>query len=190
MDWGNAIVRSSTRSPSGQITSLTLDLHLEGDFKATSKKITWLASPNPLNTLTPIKLVEYDYLVTKRKLEKDDEIADVANRQSEHRIDAVADKNVATLKEGDIIQFERKGYFRLDIRGSDGKPEFVKIPDGRAAGLALKAPDTTGTKSKKAEKAAGAEVSTMYKVDPIVPTEKIVAETSMYKVDSVYDDEV
>ena len=34
------------------------------------------------------------------------------------------------------------------------------------------------------------EVSKMYKVDPIVSTDKIVTETSMYKVSSIYGDDV
>ena len=192
MDWGNAIVRSSTRSPSGEITTLTLDLNLAGDFKSTSKKITWLAAPSPPHLLVNATLIDYDYLVTKRKLEKEDSVADVATPQTEFRVGAVADKNVATLEEGDIIQFERKGYYRLDkIINSGENYEFVKIPDGRAAGIALKAPDATGTgkKGKKVEEEKE-EVSKMYKVDPIVSTDKIVTETSMYKVSSIYGDDV
>ena len=45
------------------------------------------------------------------------------------------------MKERDIIQFERKGYFILDkIVEENGEKslEFIRIPDGRAAGLALK----------------------------------------------------
>ena len=202
MDWGNAIVRSSTRSPSGQITSLTFDLNLAGDFKSTSKKITWLAAPKSPYTLVPTTLLDYDYLVTKRKLEKDDNVADFATPQTEFRVEAVADKNVATLKEGDIIQFERKGYFRLDkiVKGTAGgdagagedKFEFVRIPDGRAAGIALKAPGTdTVAKSvqeKKVGKAEEGEVASMYKIDPVVTKEKMVTPTGMYKVNSVYED--
>src|SRR5260221_608917 len=45
MDWGNAIVRSKDVDSSGTITALVMELHLEGDFKKTTKKITWLAHP-------------------------------------------------------------------------------------------------------------------------------------------------
>ena len=45
MDWGNAIVRSKEVDASGIVTSITMDLNLEGDFRKTKKKITWLAQP-------------------------------------------------------------------------------------------------------------------------------------------------
>ncbi len=43
-----------------------------------------------------------------------------------------------TLKRGEIIQFERKGYYIYDNE-TNGVREFFKIPDGRAAGIASKA---------------------------------------------------
>lgn len=45
MDWGNAIVRQKTIGADGKVTALLMDLYLEGDFKLTKKKITWLAQP-------------------------------------------------------------------------------------------------------------------------------------------------
>ena len=192
MDWGNAIVRKVTRSPSGKVTDIEMDLHLAGDFKTTEKKITWLSKPTSSHNLVPVTLLDYDYLITKRKLEDDDKIADVANRNTEFRVDGLADSNVLTkLKKSDIIQFERKGYFILDnIIDQDGQGqkrlEFIRIPDGRAAGLALKAvvPDK---KAKKDEGGSSADSVKMYKVDPINTSETIETQSKMYKVKSVYD---
>ena len=46
---------------------------------------------------------------------------------------AFADLNVGKLKAGDIIQFERKGYFRVDKPSEEGKPAVLyTIPDGKA----------------------------------------------------------
>ncbi len=54
MHWGNAIVRSITTNPNSNIiTALGLELHLPGDVKATSKKITWLASPPRTTSSSP-----------------------------------------------------------------------------------------------------------------------------------------
>ena len=109
MDWGNAIVRSLTKSPDGNITHIDMDLHLIGDFKSTKKKITWLSKPTSEHPLIMTTLLDYDYLVQKRKLEKDDTVEAVKTPQTEFSVEALADANVSELKEREIIRFERKG---------------------------------------------------------------------------------
>jgi glutamyl-tRNA synthetase len=142
MDWGNAIIRSKTTAPSNEITALTIELHLEGDFRKTKKKITWLAESTPLHPLISVTLLDYDYLITKKKLEENDDVADFVTPVTEFREEAWADANVGSLKKGDIIQFERKGYYIFDGRTGKGETEklvFIRIPDGKAATLASKA---------------------------------------------------
>lgn len=194
MDWGNAIVRSKTVDPStGVVTGLILDLHLEGDFRKTKKKITWLSAPTTNHPLIPVALLDYDYLITKKKLEEGDNLDDFITPVTEFREDALADANVNDLKPGDIIQFERKGYFVYDgenITGT-GKKEFIKIPDGRAAGLASKAGISvapTPTSASKSPAPPEEQPSTMYKVNPIYGTEEAFEKVGgMYQVNSVYD---
>jgi glutamyl-tRNA synthetase len=139
MDWGNAIVRSKTTDASGQITSIEMDLHLEGDFRKTKKKITWLSQPTPRHPLVDVTLLDYDYLITKKKLEETDDVTEFVTPVSEFKEEAFADANVKDLTKGDIMQFERKGYFIFDGIAQDGKLEFILIPDGKAASLASKA---------------------------------------------------
>jgi glutamyl-tRNA synthetase len=133
MAWGNAIVRkvSTSASPTDNIvTSLELELHLQGDVKKTEKKITWLSPEG--QTLVPVELVDFDHLITKDKIEEDDNVEDFLNSKTEFRSEALADGNVADLKLGDIIQFERKGYFRLDRPFAEGAPAiFFAIPTGK-----------------------------------------------------------
>src|SRR6266576_2617437 len=145
MDWGNAIVRTKTVGESSEIVSVVMELHLEGDFRK-----------------------------TKKKLEENDDVADFVTPVTEFKEEAHADANVQTLKEGDIIQFERKGYYRYD-GCVDSVMEFIKIPDGRAANIASK---------------AGASVS-----NPLTTSDskqEFVAEatTSMYQVDNIYGEEL
>ena len=139
MDWGNAIVRSKFTDGSGQITSIEMDLHLEGDFRKTKKKITWLSQPTPHHPLVDVTLLDYDYLITKKKLEETDDVTEFVTPVSEFKEEAFADANVKDLTKGDIMQFERKGYFIFDGIAQDGKLEFILIPDGKAASLASKA---------------------------------------------------
>ncbi|KAI0006206.1 glutamate-tRNA ligase [Russula compacta] len=216
MDWGNAFVRSKTTDGSGTINSLTMELHLEGDFKKTTKKITWLAQPTTTHPLVDATLIDYDYIITKKKLEENDELKDFVTPVTEFRQDALADANVRELKRGDIIQFERRGYYVLD-RVADkagaaalGKQEptweFIRIPDGRAAGLASKAVSAFPLSNDGKGEAAGAGAGTgtgtgvvdrygvtladtkMYKADMVVGTEApdITNATKMYSVESVY----
>ena len=201
MDWGNAIVRSKTTNESGIITAIEVELHLEGDFRKTKKKITWLAQPDVEHPLVDVTLLDHDYLITKKKLEENDDVKDFVTPVSEFRDEAFADANVKELKKGDIIQFERKGYYIFD-GVVDGRYEFIHIPDGRAASIASKAVAQTGTATpveggKKDAKAAPKKVASsdipvetkMYKVrkvygdDDVIPT----VETKMYKVKNVYD---
>ncbi|ODM20004.1 putative glutamate--tRNA ligase, cytoplasmic [Aspergillus cristatus] len=130
MNWGNAFVRKiETDSASGLVTGLELELHLEGDVKKTEKKVTWLSTDQEL---VPVELVDFDYLLNKDAMQEEDKLEDVLNPKTEFREDAVADCNVAELKEGDIIQFDRKGYYRVDQAYSPGKPAILfNIPTGK-----------------------------------------------------------
>ncbi|KAI9933287.1 hypothetical protein ASPWEDRAFT_53076 [Aspergillus wentii DTO 134E9] len=131
MNWGNAIVRKiETDSSSGLVKELELELHLEGDVKKTEKKVTWLSTEG--QEVVPVELVDFDYLLNKDALQEDDKLEDVLTPKTEFREDAVADANVTELKEGDIIQFERKGYYRVDQPSAPGKPAVLfNIPTGK-----------------------------------------------------------
>ncbi|KJA27129.1 hypothetical protein HYPSUDRAFT_132070 [Hypholoma sublateritium FD-334 SS-4] len=198
MDWGNAIVRSKEVDAAGTITSITMELNLKGDFRKTKKKITWLAQPTPEHPLPSVKLVDFDYLITKKKLEENDNVADFVTPVSEFKEFAVADANVLDLKKGEIIQFERKGYYIYDNE-ADGVREFFKIPDGRAAGIASKAGPPAvaaapvaapvAAPAKAAEAVSPPSASSMYTVEKFYGNDVIPGEASkMYKVDSIYKD--
>lgn len=134
MNWGNAIVREISHSSNPlhleQVTALELDLHLQGDVKTTKQKITWLATEG--QELIPVELVDFDYLITKDKIEENDNVDDFLNEHTEFRTEAWADGNVAELKVDDVIQFERKGYFRVDKAFTHGQPAVMfNIPTGK-----------------------------------------------------------
>lgn len=76
MDWGNAIIKSITRDAAGAVTGLAGSLNLEGDVKKTKYKLTWLAATDELLALT---LVDFDFLINKKKVEEDDNFQDLVN---------------------------------------------------------------------------------------------------------------
>ncbi|KAG0151356.1 hypothetical protein CROQUDRAFT_36753 [Cronartium quercuum f. sp. fusiforme G11] len=219
MDWGNAIVRAKMTSKSGVVTEIQLDLHLEGDFKKTKKKVHWLAAVDQASVaskeigkgLQNVVLLDYDYLITKKKIEEEDEIDDFITPVSEFIDNAIADGNIRKMKKGDILQFERKGYYIVDkplgetttLASGSGEDwvELIRIPDGRAAGIASKAtpPAPAVVKASRSKKAgdkdaqdsnptASESTSQMYKVEPIYENEGSVTPmtTKMYAVSSVY----
>lgn len=128
MNWGNAFVRKITGSD--PVTSIELELHLEGDVKKTEKKVTWLSTEG--QDLVPAEVWDFDYLMSKDKLDEGDNWEDFVNPNSSSKLDALCDGNVTDLKEDDIIQLERKGYFRVDKAAGAGKPIVLfNIPTGK-----------------------------------------------------------
>ncbi|ORX39158.1 putative glutamate-tRNA ligase [Kockovaella imperatae] len=179
MDWGNVFITKKDSDASGSVTHLDIKLHLEGDFKKTSKKVTWLSAPSDSYKLVPVTLIEYDYLITKKKLEEDDNLDDVLNKKTEYRVQALASPEVVNLKKWDIIQFERKGFYICQgTKDSEGRMEFGFIPDGRAVTVQLKAapaketvktggPKGSWGKTPAKPKATSTSTSTMYEVDKV-----------------------
>ncbi|VEU21249.1 DEKNAAC102193 [Brettanomyces naardenensis] len=129
MDWGNAIIEKITKDDNGVVQSIAAKLHLEGDFKKTEKKLTWLAA----NETVPVTLKDFDHLITKDKLDEGDNFEDFLTPKTEFTASAIGDSNIKDLKVGDIIQFERKGFFRLDS-DKNGQYIFFSVPDGRNKG--------------------------------------------------------
>lgn len=127
MDWGNVIVNKIHKT-GDVVTSIDGTLNLEGDFRKTKHKVTWLADTKDV---VPVEMVDFDHLITKDKLEEGDNFMDFLTKQTEFHTHGLADVNVKQMKEGDVIQFERKGYFRLDKTGKDIEPVFFTIPDGK-----------------------------------------------------------
>ncbi|KAF9127765.1 hypothetical protein BGX30_014645 [Mortierella sp. GBA39] len=137
MDWGNAFIRSIEKNSEGVVTSVNAELHLEGDFKKTKKKLTWLADGAEL---VKVDLMDYDYLITKKKVEEEDELKDLLTPTTEFKTEAIADGNVAELNKGDIIQFERKGYYIVDaVATPTTVARLILIPDGKVASISSKA---------------------------------------------------
>ncbi|KAI1749107.1 tRNA synthetases class I, catalytic domain-containing protein [Xylaria castorea] len=130
MQWGNAYVRDvAGKDP---ITSLTCELHLQGDVRTTSKKVTWLSTQG--QKLIDAELWDFDYLITKDKLDEEDDLDAFLNPTTATMEEAFCDEGVANLKKDDIIQLERRGYYRVDKAYGDGEEKKVVlfcIPTGK-----------------------------------------------------------
>ncbi|KAL7610214.1 hypothetical protein Lser_V15G14395 [Lactuca serriola] len=66
-------------------------------------------------------------------MKKEEDFIPVLNRDTKKEIGGVRDSNMRRLKRGDILQLERKGYFRCDVPFiTPSKPIVIfVVPDGR-----------------------------------------------------------
>ncbi|KAI9221030.1 tRNA synthetases class I, catalytic domain-containing protein [Blastocladiella britannica] len=174
MDWGNVVIDKLYRdAASGKVVKADAHLHLAGDVKSTRKKLTWLvdaAVHGPDGKLpaaggarvsVSAVLKDFDYLITKKKLEEDDDFQSVLTPETEFTTHAIADANVLALRKGDIIQLERRGYFICDHAAQSPLDAVVliAIPDGKAASLASKHATSTAAAAAVAAAAAAAPAS-------------------------------
>lgn len=102
----------------------------DGDFKAASRKLTWLAA---VKNNTVCVLTEFDNLVTKDKLDEEDKFEDFINPNTLATTEAFGDPGLKALQEHDVIQLERRGYYRVDRPYiAEDKPIILfMVPDGK-----------------------------------------------------------
>lgn len=133
MAWGNAFIRQI--GSGDPIPTLSAELNLQGDVKKTEKKVTWLASKG--QNLVPAELWDFDYLITKDVLGEDDNMEDFLNPVTSTMDEAWCDEATSELKKDDIIQLERRGYYRVDKglgdwkEGEERKLVLFCIPTGK-----------------------------------------------------------
>ncbi|XP_025922352.1 bifunctional glutamate/proline--tRNA ligase isoform X2 [Apteryx rowi] len=165
INWGNIIITKLNRNSSGKILSIDAKLNLENkDFKKTTK-ITWLAE-TPCAPLIPTVCVNYEHLITKPVLGKDEDFKQYINRNSKQEELMLGDPCLRELKKGDIIQLQRRGFFICDQPYEPMSPYSCKeapciliyIPDGHTKEM-----PTSGSKEKTKAETAKKEASSAVK---------------------------
>ncbi|KAL7579662.1 hypothetical protein ACA910_021812 [Epithemia clementina (nom. ined.)] len=103
----------------------------DGDFRKAKRKLSWIAQ---VKNNCPAILYEYDHLITKAKIEEGENFEDYINPTTMATTDVIGDAGLVTLKEHEIIQLERRGFYRVDKPYmGQGKPlQLITIPDGRS----------------------------------------------------------
>lgn len=157
MKWGNAVISLKETKPDGTI-ELHADLTLEDkDFKKT-KKLTWITIDEKTNF--EVTLVELDHLITKKKVEENEKVQDIVNKNSYISYTAIAEGNMRNVQKGDMIQLERRGYFYVDkLELQNSKMTLHFIPDGKQSNMStieskLDQKEVAGGKVDKAAEAA------------------------------------
>ncbi|XP_059696995.1 bifunctional glutamate/proline--tRNA ligase isoform X2 [Haemorhous mexicanus] len=165
INWGNIIITKLNRNSSGKIVSINAKLNLDNkDFKKTTK-ITWLAE-TPRAPLIPTVCVNYEHLITKPVLGKDEDFKQYINQNSKQEELMLGDPCLKELKKGDIIQLQRRGFFICDQPYEPVSPYSCKdapciliyIPDGHTKEM-----PTSGSKEKTKAETAKKEASSAVK---------------------------
>ncbi|CAD25150.1 GLUTAMYL tRNA SYNTHETASE [Encephalitozoon cuniculi GB-M1] len=106
MNWGNAIVKSKTVE-NGTVTKMEVSLNPDGDFKLTKNKMSWVSKRGSVT----VELAEYGNLMN------DEDTEDLAlrfNRNSVKKEYWYAESAIINVREGEVIQFERNGFYYCD----------------------------------------------------------------------------
>jgi len=77
--------------------------------------------------------MEYDFLLTKKKLEEGDQLKDFVNKHTVAQTTLIGEPGLRNLQHGQVIQLERRAMFRVDqVHVSNDRPlTLIMIPDGK-----------------------------------------------------------
>lgn len=95
MNWGICNISKREELPDGMIHLTGKIDEADMEFKKIQKKLTWL-SADPAH-LVEIDLVELDHMITKQKIEEEDNVADLVNPNSRMVTTAYAESSMAKL---------------------------------------------------------------------------------------------
>jgi len=153
INWGNLMIKSVNKE-GDKVVSVDAEDNTENkDFKKTLK-VTWLCDDDEKSPKTPVLLVYYDHIISKPILDKDDDFKNFVNSDSRHVVEMLGDPELRSLRKGDMVQVQRRGYFICDVEYKPYNPcvgrarpaVLIAIPDGTA--------NSYGPPGKQAAKAA------------------------------------
>lgn len=184
MNWGNVLIKTKELQPDGSYLMTGDYLSEDKDFKNTSK-ITWLADGT---NLLIADLVEYDHLIKQKKVEEDVEFEDIVNTNSKFVAQYYVDSNIRTLNSNQFLQFQRKGYYKIDRvvkEGDDLKYTLIYTPDGKKVGLASQGNQTSEKSDIKKESLEEKKINKGKKKEEELPKVEEATEGAEGKVEKV-----
>ncbi|KAL5706902.1 glutamate--tRNA ligase [Ranunculus cassubicifolius] len=108
--WNDAEVTNISVNESGIITALKG--FLTSDRSKTTTPNLWLT---PKDDLVKLRLLEFDHLITKKKLIAGEDFLGVINSSTQKETLAFGDSMMRNLKRGDTVLLAWRGYFRCDV---------------------------------------------------------------------------
>lgn len=113
INWGNIAINKIHKDASGKITSIDARLNLDNkDFKKTLK-LTWLCELDS-SAYTPTFCVYFEHIISKPVLGKDEDFKSYIGHETRVDVPMLGDPELKKMKKGDIIQLQRRGFFKVD----------------------------------------------------------------------------
>ncbi|XP_037952886.1 bifunctional glutamate/proline--tRNA ligase-like isoform X2 [Teleopsis dalmanni] len=158
INWGNLLINKINKDTNGKITSIDASLNLDNkDFKKTLK-LTWLAVENDVREYPPTFCIYFDHIISKPVLGKDEDFKQFIGHKTREEVEMLGDPELKKCKKGDIIQLQRRGFFKVDnayappsvYSGVTSPIVLFSIPDGHtkdmpSSGLKINAATATDT---------------------------------------------
>ncbi|XP_026314818.1 bifunctional glutamate/proline--tRNA ligase isoform X2 [Hyposmocoma kahamanoa] len=137
INYGNVMIDKIHKAPDGTVTNIDATPNLDNkDYKKTLK-LTWLAE-SPQSPMLEVYCVYFDHIISKPLLGKDEDFKQYIGHQTRWEIPMLGEPELAKLKVGDIIQLQRRGFFRVDVAPTPPSPHTSRatplvlfhVPDG------------------------------------------------------------
>ncbi|CAK1583386.1 unnamed protein product [Parnassius mnemosyne] len=131
INYGNIMIDKIHKAADGTVTSIDATPNLENkDYKKTLK-LTWLAD-TPQSPMVETYCVFFDHIISKPVLGKDEDFKQYIGHQTRWEVSMLGEPELGKVRVGDIIQLQRRGFFRVDAAAGARSPH-----SGRAAPLVL-----------------------------------------------------
>eukprot|EP00057_Strongylocentrotus_purpuratus_P020732 XP_011675206.1 PREDICTED: bifunctional glutamate/proline--tRNA ligase isoform X1 [Strongylocentrotus purpuratus] len=160
INWGNLNIKKIVKASDGKVQSVEAEFDADNKNFKNTIKVTWLGETEKAPFIEAV-MIHYDNIITKGILGKDEDFKDYVNKKSREDTSIIGDPELASVKKGEIVQIQRKGFFICDQayepqsrHTSRATPcILINIPDGHtksqtSSGSAAAAAD----KGKKAPK--------------------------------------
>ncbi|XP_046740941.1 bifunctional glutamate/proline--tRNA ligase [Diprion similis] len=178
INWGNLLIQK-VKKENGTVTEIEAKLNLDNkDFKSTLK-LTWLCQDKSVakdkveeSNLIPCYAVYFDHIISKAVLGKDDDFKDFVAKNTRKEVALLGEVELKRVVKGEIIQLQRKGFFRCDVPYASASPHSSReqplilfhVPDGHATSpttLPTASPTTSSTKAPAEASQSPKELNTV-----------------------------
>ncbi|XP_076663274.1 glutamyl-prolyl-tRNA synthetase [Andrena cerasifolii] len=185
INWGNILIQKIEKE-NGVVKKITAQLNLENKDYKNTLKITWLAVPSDKSNnsgqanLIPCYAVYFDHIISKPVLGKDDDFKDFIANDTRTEVEMLGEVELKRVKKGEIVQLQRKGFFRCDVPYAPASPFSSReqplilfhVPDGHTTNTTKTASPATAAPATSVKESPRKNDTTQ---DANVINEKIVA---------------
>lgn len=113
INWGNLMIKKINKNADGVIASVDAETNLDNkDYKKTMK-LTWLCKQDP-SVYPPTYCVYFENIISKAVLGKDEDFKKFIGHETRSEVQMLGDPELKNCKKGDIIQLQRRGFFKVD----------------------------------------------------------------------------